>query len=138
MLLLTAIGLVALRLAIAFPTERGDAVPWRDRDYILYYQAHQLFRCDPEELSESQLHDLDRWCRCVRITGRLEASGVQTLTDEECQFVLQVLDELCPDTELFAGFAPIYESCARSLAQRRSAVASNREWHSRDRPVMLE
>jgi|SRR5215469_10952423 len=137
MLSLTALGLLALWLAIAFPAQRNDAASWRDRDYVFYFQAHELFQRDPEELSESQLHDLHRWCRCLNISGRQQVSGVQRLTDEECQFVVKVLDELCPNTDRFAGFRPIYESCAQRLA-RRSAIASNHEPHSRAAPVLLE
>lgn len=130
---LTASGLLALWLAIAFPASPDGAVSWRDRDYAIYYHAHQLFRCDPEELSESQLHDVERWCRCLRLTSQAQTSGVHSLTDDECQFVPQVLDELCTDTKQFAGYRPIYELCAQSLARRRSAIASKHEPPSRDR-----
>jgi hypothetical protein len=138
MLALTALGLVALRLAIAFPAQRGEEVAWRERDYVLYYQAHQLFKSDPEKLSEIQLYDLDRWCRSLALIARLRVSGVQSLTEEECQFVVQVLDEFCSDTHQFAGYRPIYESCAQSLARRRSVIALQREQHSHVRAVLLE
>jgi hypothetical protein len=60
------------------------------------------------------------------------------MTDTECQFVVQTLGDLCPDTHRFAGFRRIEESCRQSLDRRRSALASNGELPSHARPLLIE
>jgi hypothetical protein len=135
---LTALALLAIELAIAFPAQRRDEILAPALDYVLYFQSHQLFQCDPEQLSERELNDLKQWCRCLRLTTRHDVSGVQSLTDEECQFVVQTLDDLCPDTAPFAGFRRIHQSCRQSLDHRQAAIASHRESPSHDRPLLLE
>jgi hypothetical protein len=69
---------------------------------------------------------------------RHDVSGVRSLTDEECQFVVQALDDLCPDSDRFAGFRRIHESCRQSLDRRLPAIASNHELPSHGQPLLLE
>jgi hypothetical protein len=134
---LMALTLLAIELAIAFPPS-PDVVPGRGRDYVLQFQSQQLFHCAPEQLSQHDLEDLKRWCDCVELTTRYGVVGLQSLTDEDCQFVVEVLDDLCPDTEEFTGFLRIRESCRRRLYCQEAAIAADREWHSDNRGVRPE
>jgi len=122
-------ALLAIQLIALFPAARsaGQDIPWRDRDYAIWYHAHQLFRCGPEELSETQLADVKRWYRCLLIVGEHEVSGHRSLTDEECQFVVDVLEEQCPNLESSA-YRQVYEECRQRLASKSGppAIASTR------------
>src|SRR5579863_1337062 len=138
-LALTGLGLLAVQLAIAFPSARQEPALWRDRDYAVYYQAYQLFGRGPEDLSVSELHAVKRWSRCLWLVDKQQSSGVQSLTDEECEFVVEVLDDMCPDTDQFTRYRPIYESCLQSLDRRQGAIAANGELRpSHDRSVLVQ
>ena len=124
---LAAVALLALELAVAFPVSPHEATP-PERDYVLYFQAQQLFHCNPEELSEARQADLKRWCQCMPLTTRHNLAGIDSLTDEDCRFVVEVLDELCPETEAFAGFHRIRESCRQSVYCRQATIAADRKY----------
>lgn len=125
---LAAVGLLALKLAFAFPaTEKaGNASSsWRERDWRFWYQAHQLYQREPEELNRAEFENVQRWCRCLLLTAQHEAAGNDSLTGDECQFVEDVLGDLCPNLEKHGGYLPIYEACRRRLdGDDRTACAA--------------
>jgi hypothetical protein len=139
-LFLTAFGLLALQLALAFPAHHHTGRSWRERDHLVCFYARQLFERDLEELSEAELDDAKRWCRCMQLIVNHEMSGVQSLTDEECRFVVDALDDLCPNVQNAAGYRRVYESCSKRLAvdSPPTTLASKREPYSSDARPMLE
>jgi hypothetical protein len=79
-------------------------------------------------LDESQLDDVKRWCRCLRLAVRHAESGVRSLDDEESRFVLDTFDEFCPDRDELAGYRRIYDSCQRRLSDGMAPVFAAAEW----------
>ena len=115
---LTAVALLAFQLAAAFPARQSasSAASWRQKDYSIWFQSHQLFDCGPEELTESQLQYVRRWNSCLWIVAETETSGIQSLTDEECRFVVDVLTERDPNLAEHQAYRQIYEACRERLA----------------------
>src|SRR5581483_5784197 len=120
---LAALAVLALGVAVAFQSKRREAMPGTGGDYVLRFWAHQLFQRDPAALSETRLDDLRRWCHCLELITQHNVAGVQSLADEECQFAVDVLDELCPENEAFASFVLVRESCRQSAYCRQAASA---------------
>jgi serine/threonine protein kinase len=115
---LIAVGLVAFELAWQYPSSR-HASSWREKDWRVWYQAHQLFRGDPEELSESELEDVRQWIRCLGLLERYPNS----LTDAECELFIETLDKLSPNLHEYANvYLPVYEACRRRLADAPSGA----------------
>lgn len=114
-IVLIAVELVALTLAWHYPSPR-HATPWYEKDWRVWFQAHQLFRRDPEELSESELEDVKQWCRCLTLNARYNETGLNGLTDDECVLVVETLEKRCPHPHERAPYLVIYEECRRRLA----------------------
>ncbi len=89
--------------------------------YRLRYEAHQLYGCDPEELGTVQLARVKRWCRCVQSINRYAASGLDSLSDEECHDIVELLPKRYPHLEEFPAFVEIVRVCRRRL---RGAIAT--------------
>ncbi|HWB08035.1 MAG TPA: hypothetical protein VG826_02235 [Pirellulales bacterium] len=135
---LTLLTVLAVVAAVVFPARKRD-VSLRERDLVVYFQAHQLFQRDPEQLSETQLDDVKRWCRCLQLAARHETSGLESLDDDERQFVVRTLHAFCPDLDELPGYRRIYDSCRAGLnAGVPPTVATKRELRSHGRPVLLE
>jgi hypothetical protein len=135
---LVVLGFMAVKAALAFPAQGPGLVSLPKDDLVLRFQAHQLFQRDPEELSETQLHDVRRWYRCMQLATRHQTSGRESLNDEERRFVVDTLKEFCPDLEELAGYRRIYDSCRGGLNDGVPAVAATDALHSHSRPVLLE
>jgi hypothetical protein len=112
---------VAASCALVIPRTwpvAGQAASWRERNWKVWYVAHQMYRRDPEELTEPQLDNVQRWCRCDKLCLQCVQAGIESLTDDECQFVAEVLWQLCPNLEEHLNYFPIYEAC-----RQRTAIA---------------
>ena len=115
---LATVGLLAIQLAFLFPAgdkRASSSSSWREKDWRFWYQAHQLYHRAPDELSSAEFENVQRWCRCLLLTAQHDDAGNQSLTDEECQFVVDVLGDLCPNLDQHGGYLPIYEACRRRL-----------------------
>jgi hypothetical protein len=120
---LLAVGLVGFQLATHFPSHAGpQAEPsaWREKDWFFWYNAHQLFRRDPEQLSASELDDVRHWCECSRLADRCVKQGSDSLTDDERRLVVETLEDLCPNLEEHLYFLPVYQACCRLLVSAES------------------
>lgn len=116
---LVVLGLVAFQLATLYPSSTAPQPgysAWHEKDWFFWYNAHQLYRRDPERLSESEFEDVRQWCQCVRLVERYVDQGPNSLTDDECQRVVETLANLCPNLEEHVYFFPVYEACRRHLA----------------------
>jgi hypothetical protein len=116
-LLLATLGLLSVSLAAAFPAYRAEMLSWRDRDFRVHFQAQQLFGRDAEDLSEQELNDVLRWKRLIELTADLSPGRIDHLSEEDCRFVIEVLDDLCPQLEEHDGYLQIYRSCSARLAE---------------------
>ena len=124
---LIAVGLVAFELAWHYPSSR-HASSWRENDWPVWHQAHQLFQSDPEELSESELEDVRQWIRCLGLLERYLKTGPNSLTDAECELFVETLEKLSPNLHEYAhNFLPVYEACRRRLADAPSGATNTRE-----------
>ena len=141
-LLLVALGLLAMKFAAVFPADKhfGAASASSEKNPMLSWHAHQLFQRGPDELSEAELHDVERWCRCVELTARYLSNGLQSLTDDECRLLVETLSDLCPNLAEHRGYFPVYEACRRRLAGEVPArqVFSRHEASFRDDAPLLE
>jgi hypothetical protein len=115
-LLLATLGLLAVTLAASFPAQQDSKLSWRERDFRVHFHAQQLFGRDAEELNEQELNDVLRWKRLIELTADYEPRGGDHLSDEDCRFVIEVLDDLCPHLEKHHGYLRIYRSCSARLA----------------------
>jgi hypothetical protein len=127
--LLAALALLTVPLALASPAYDPAPPTWRERDFRVHFHAQQLFGLNAEELSEPELNDVMRWCRCIELTADYGKHGVETLSDNDCRFVMEVLDDLCPRLTEHSGYLLIYQSCATRLAgdDLSPAIASSEE-----------
>jgi hypothetical protein len=126
---LIAVGLLAFELATLYPspprpTSGGvrESSSWREKDWFLWYNAQQLYRRDPDELRNSELEAVRQWCRCLAIFGRHEKTGLNSLTRDECELVVETLQKLRPNLQEHDGFRPFYEACRRRLADAPSGA----------------
>jgi len=116
---LVAAGLVAYELATHYPSSTKHGAghsSWREKDWVVWHHAHQLFQRDPEELSESELEDVKQWCRCLVLVERYGRTGLSSLTNGECELLVETLEKLCPNLDENAGLLPVYKACRRRLA----------------------
>ena len=114
---LMAAGLVAFELAIYYPSKSNlERSSWRDKDWVVWYQAHQLYRRDPAELSKAELADVEQWCRCLQLYAKYLKRGLNSLTDDECRRIV-ALDKLCPSLQEHENLFPFYDACRRRLAE---------------------
>lgn len=91
------IAMVSVRLALLYASASElQPVTWRERDNVLWWHVHQLFQREPEELNEWQLALAKDWGRCLRLFTKCHRSGLAALSDNECQFVVNVLGEILP------------------------------------------
>lgn len=125
---LAAVGLLALGLSFAVPA--GDEASthsrlWRERDWQIWFQSHQLYQREPEELSQTEIENVQRWSLCLLLVAQHEAAGNDSLTGDECQFVVDALGDLAPNLEKHGGYLSIYEACRRRLDGEERAVASS-------------
>ncbi|HJT30945.1 MAG TPA: hypothetical protein VJ783_02680 [Pirellulales bacterium] len=120
-IVLIAIALPGFALAWHYPSSRHD-ISWQEKDWRVWFQAQQLFRRDPEELSESELEDVKQWCRCLTLNVRYDKTGVNGLTDDECGLVVDALEKRCPKPHERAPYLPIYKACCRRLADAPSGA----------------
>lgn len=104
-----AIAVVSLRLAVLFPCagSRVQASTWQERDYLVWWQAHQLFRCEPEALNDWQLELVSNWHRCLSLLVKYQTSGLESLSDDECRFVVKMIDEVHPRRAKHPGYDQI-------------------------------
>ena len=120
---LIAVGLLAFELAWHYPSSR-QASSWREEDWPVWHQAHQLFQREPEELCESELEDVGQWIRCLGLLERYLETGSDSLTDAECELFVETLEKLSPNLHEYANrFLPVYEACRRRLADATSGPA---------------
>ncbi len=118
-LLLLLVGLAACWLALAYPAQHRSgsaATSWREKNWVLWWNAQQMYQREPDELSEGEMRNVEDWCLCLALIDRYRNAGLRELTDEECQFVMVTLGALCPDLAQHASYFPIYESCRRRLS----------------------
>lgn len=116
---LAALAFVILPLAAIGSTNygpRNTSTSWRERDWKIWHQAHQLYRCDPEQLTDLELHDVRRWCRCLSLIANCQTANVKGLNDAECAFVADVLQDLAPNMAKQPHYLAVYESCRRRQA----------------------
>lgn len=112
---------VLLVLQLAFAYQASDhagnlvAESWHEKDWRMSFQAYQLYGRSPEELSRVEFDNVRRWCDCLTLIAKHEMSGTKSLTDDECQFVVDALDDLCPNLSQHGGYLPIYQACRRRL-----------------------
>jgi hypothetical protein len=114
-----AAGLVVFELAMLYPspaTPARESISWREKDWFFWYNAHQLYRREPEELTKSQFENVTRWCRCSRLVDQYLEKGLKSLTDDECTLVVETLEKLCPNLQEHVLFLPVYQACCRRLA----------------------
>jgi hypothetical protein len=111
---LVAAGLISFELAARYRSQGEN--PWREKDWVVWYNAHQLYRRDPEQLSESELNDVEQWCQCLWLVDKHRKMGLESLTDDECKLLLETVDRVCPNIEEHANLLPIYEGCRRRLS----------------------
>lgn len=138
-LLLATLGLLAVSLAAAFPAYHAETLSWRERDFRAHYHAQQLFGRDAGELNEQELNDVQRWKRLIELTAYNPSGCVASLSEDDCRFVMEVLDDLCPHLEKHAGYHKIYESCANRLkGQGQAVIASAAGSSSQEAPPLLE
>lgn len=111
--------LLVLQLAFAYRASEcaGNLLTesWREKDWRMWFQAQQLYRRSPEELSRAEFDNVRRWCDCLTLIAKHETNGTQSLTDDECHFVVDALDDLCPKLSQHSGYLPIYQACRRRL-----------------------
>ncbi|HVX12215.1 MAG TPA: hypothetical protein VHC22_13625 [Pirellulales bacterium] len=122
-LLLLLLGLAVAGLALAFPAEHRSgsaATSCREKDPVLWWHAQQLYRRDPEQLNDREMQNVEDWRRCLALIDQCGRAGLPTLTDDECEFVMDTLGALCPNLAQHAGYFPIYQSCRRRLAGAES------------------
>jgi len=113
---LVAIGLLALDFAIYHRSEtKVMHSAWREKDWLVWYHAHQLYQCDPGNLSEAEIENVRKWCRCVRTLEKYRIRGLDSLSDDECQDTVATLENLCANLEERADLQPFYESCRRRV-----------------------
>ncbi|HJT31183.1 MAG TPA: hypothetical protein VJ783_03975 [Pirellulales bacterium] len=106
------------------PSATSEAASWQERDWRVWFQSHQMYHCGPEELDESELDEVRRWCRCLSLLSRCHGADELTadaLTDDECAFLVDALQDLVPNLEEHFGYQPLYESC-----RRRASVSVNK------------
>lgn len=114
---LLAAGLVAFELATHYPSRpNAPDGSWREKDWLVWYHAHQLYRRDPAELGKSQLANVEQWCRCLRLFDRYVKTGIDNLTDDECEQAVATLEKLCPNLDQHGHFRPFYDTCRHRLA----------------------
>lgn len=119
--------LLVLQLAFAYhaceQAENLLADSWHEKDWRMWFQAQQLYRRSPEELSRVEFDNARRWCDCLTLIAQHETSGNASLTDDECQFVVDALDDLCPSLSQHSGYMPIYQACRRRLQSNGRPLA---------------
>lgn len=116
-LTLLTIAVAAMRLVVLYPSGENSkqAGSWRDRDYPVWWWSHQLFHCEPEDLHDWQLEFVKDWYRSHVLIGKYQNSGLSSLSDEECRFVLKTIDEAHRLVEYPAGYDRIRAVFARRL-----------------------
>lgn len=115
---LTAVAIVAFQLPAYYPSDSRRSAgqsSWRESNWQVWYQSHQIYRRPPEELSESDLEHLLAWCRCLNLIAPGHEQSLTSLTNDECQLVLELLEDICPDIDGHAGYLPIYQTCRERL-----------------------
>ena len=143
---LVAVGLAAFELATLYPSSpepirpMSGGVPegssWRERDWFFWYNAQQLYRRDPEELTKPQFESVNRWCRCLRLVDQYEQKGLKSMTDDECALVVETLEKRCPNLQEHITFLPVYQACYRRLAATEGLSLVNASTHvARDADV---
>jgi hypothetical protein len=113
-------AIVTFQLAAPCPsgnTEHGENATWREKDWTFWWNAHQLYRRGPEQLTESQFEDVSEWCCCLRLITQAQAAGLSSLTLDECELVATALEDHCPELEQHVNSFPIYQACRRRLAK---------------------
>ncbi|HJT30760.1 MAG TPA: hypothetical protein VJ783_01750 [Pirellulales bacterium] len=119
--------LLVLQLAFAYRTSEHPgnllADSWYEKDWRMWFQAQQLYRRSPEELSRAEFDNVRRWCDCLTLIAKHETDGIQSLTEDECQFVVDALDDLCPNLSQRSGYLPIYQACRRRLQGEGRSLA---------------
>ena len=136
---LVAVGLVAFELATRYPSSpepirpMSGGVPesssWRERDWFFWYNAQQLYRRDPEELTKPQFESVKRWCRCLRLVDQYEQKGLNSMTDDECTLVVETLEKRCPNLQEHVTFLPVYQACCRRLSDMETLPLVNAPGH---------
>ncbi|HWB11452.1 MAG TPA: hypothetical protein VG826_19635 [Pirellulales bacterium] len=96
-------------------TSPARGTSWRDKDWLFWYNAHQLYRRDPDDLTEWQFENVKQWCRCSRLVDQYTNQGLNSLTEDECLLVVETLEKLCPHLEEHKALFPVYEACRRRL-----------------------
>lgn len=116
-------GLIFLAGTLAKPSasepKRGVSP---EEEWMCSWYAHQLFGCEPDQLSDPQSSDVARWSRCVAVAARWRANGMQRVTHDECQDVVETLEDLCPHLSEHKGYSLVYNACRQRLADDASAA----------------
>jgi hypothetical protein len=86
--------------------------------YRLWYESHQIYGCDPEALSRAQWANLERWCHCVGALEKYAACGLDSLSDAECELIVELMPKRYPCMEEFPAYARIVDACRQRLSGR--------------------
>jgi hypothetical protein len=98
----------------------GDAgsQPYTDLDsYFLWREAQQIYGRNPSRLGAAQWAWVKRSCRCTQAMKKHAMQGLDSLTDDECRAVADVLPKRHPNLDEFPGFAGILDDCRQRLAR---------------------
>lgn len=129
LLLLVMLAAAAGLLTTAFPANRdfgAAASSWREKNREIWWQAHQLFGRDPEQLSASQRRDVERWCRCIHLLSLYKSNGLQALTDDECRQVTETLSDIWPNLEECDGYFTFTRPAGNGSLNRGKKVPIHR------------
>jgi hypothetical protein len=74
-----------------------------------------MYGRDPERLDAARLANVKHWCRCAQIMEKYTASGVDSLSDDECQVLAAALPKRFPHLEELPGYAALLRDCRRRL-----------------------
>jgi hypothetical protein len=106
---------------ISFPAHLSPGEP--ARPYLLGPQAYQLwcesraiYGCDPQQLDQRQLTYVKRACRFVSVFDKYATLGLDSLSDDECQFVVDFLPTHYPCHDEIPLYERILRACRERLA----------------------
>ncbi|HEV3021449.1 MAG TPA: hypothetical protein VGX76_03245 [Pirellulales bacterium] len=96
----------------------GDTVPRHPvgpEQYQLFYEAHQMYGCDPDRLNVKQLANVKHSCRCAQILRKYASCGLDSLSDDECRMLVEYLPKRYPNLDEFSAYIDILRVCRRRL-----------------------
>jgi hypothetical protein len=100
--------------------------------YRLWYEAYQLYGCGLDELTGAQRSAVERSFRCAAIVDKYAVVGAGSLTDEECELVIELLPKRCARLDEYPAYLEILRFCRNRLEAPPSAIKNGAVSHSLD------